>query len=502
MTKRHSGPFNLSGKIEKLCNIVNESTEKATTVNITEDFDNETLNEPAFEVYPQMRRVQKYFKGGYEKFDDPEIKVTKGRFFGKSKKRVVKNQARREMGFHYDTKQGDEPVMVDELIKSLTANRQPIPERKSLITAVVAAAGSGKTTLLRRIARRCVESCTSKTQNQTHTQSHVKMVHYLEMKNMKYEENITPSKFLFKGVFHDETDEDRAYQWLLDHQSEAIIFFDGLDQATWNIDESAQRKINFFEKSSTAEIMYNILSRNLLPHVKIVIASREFKVSELPAKARPSDIINLVGLKREDAEKFFICLVRDRGEEIWENIKKFSPRLLNIISVPVFLVLTAAVMARDPERLPPTTITDLYNRLLLSLRRVDIIQERKRIISIISKLKGMAHQGMMEGRVVFYKSDLEQFDLAIEDARDLMIKVPGSNILTRHLLEGDFVFFFCHQSLQEFLSASFVSEMNDGKFRRFNDTHLQEGRWSVVRTFVSGILHDVSATDLHRGEFA
>lgn len=477
---------------------MNENTIKATAVNITEDFDGETIKEPDFKVYPQMRRVKKYFKGGYETVQDVELMATRRRFFQKSKKKVIKNQTRREIGFHYEIKQGDEPVTVKELITSLTTKQQHLPNGKIPVTAIVASAGSGKTTLLRRIARQCVESCSEPTQKQ----NHIKMVHYIEMKNIKYEENTKPSRFLFQGLYHNEADEEEAYRWLLDHQSETIVYFDGLDQATWSVDKSSQRKILPFQNSSTAEITYNLLTRNLLPQVKIAMASREFKVSELPAKARPHDVISLVGLKREDAEKFFISLVGDRGEEIWENIKTLSPRLLNIVSIPVFLVLTAAVMARDPERPPPTTITELYDRILLSLRRVEIIQEREQIITIIKKLTAMAHHGMVEGRVVFHVSDLERFHLSIEHVRDLMIKVPGHNVLTRHLLEGDFMFFFCHQSLQEYFSASFVVEMTCEQFSIFNNRHLHERRWSVVRTFVSGILHDKSVTDLHEGAFA
>lgn len=112
----------------------------------------------------------------------------------------------------------------------------------------------------------------------------------------------------------------------------------------------------------------------------------------------------------------------------------------------------------------------------------------------------MAYQGMLEGRVVFRLSDLKQFDLTGQDIRDLMIKVPGKTVLSRHLLKGDFLFFFCHQSFQEFLSASFVAEMKSRQFSRFNANHLHKDRWSVVRTFVSGIIYDHSSTLLHDGK--
>lgn len=449
-----------------------------------------------------MRKVKDFFTGSYEQWEEREIKTMKRKFFRKSKEKVIKNQLRREMGFHYRDQTGDEPITVDQLVESVIKTSALTSGEKSPVTAVVASAGSGKTILLRRIARKCANSCNIEELDcETSAQGcPKKMVHYIELKNVKYHQNLKPSKFLFGGLYQSDTEEEEAYKWLLDNQSEVFLCFDGFDQATWSIDSSSQRNIHPYEEANTTEIMYNLLSRNLLPHVKILIASREFKISELPADARPDDIISLVGLQKDDAEKLFTSLLGDRGADIWENIRKMSPRLLNLLSIPVFLVLTATVMTNEPNKPPPTTITGLYNRILVSLRRVETVREREQILEVITKLKVMAHQGMMEGRVVFCHSDMEKFGLSIHDVKDLMIKIPGNNLLSRYLLEGDFIFFFCHQSFQEFLSASFVAEMNYRRFSEFNEKHLHESRWSTVRSFVSGIIHDESASELHKGQ--
>lgn len=480
---------------------MNENTKRITAVKITEDIGSITLHEPDFKVYPQMRKVKGYFEGSYEQWQDNEIETKAGGFFGRYKKTLLKNQTRREVGFLYKIRKEDEPITLEKLLKSITVKRQN-SSGISEVTAFAASAGSGKSTLLRRLACESIDVCQKYGQAEVSgiSGSHLKMIHYIEMKNIKQQDKLKPSQFLFGGLYKTEAEEDEAYCWLQEHQSEVILFLDGLDQASWTVNKSCHRKIQSFENANTAEIMYNILSRNILPRVKIVMASREFKISELPADARPKDIISLVGLKRVDAETLFKSLIGDRRDDIWGNIEKLSPRLLNLISVPVFLVLTAVVMTKDPTNRPPVTITELYNKILLSLRRVETIQERDQILGVIDKLKALAHQGMVEGRVVFYDTDLARFGLATQDVRDLMIKVPGSSLLSRHLLEGDFVFFFCHQSLQEFLSASFVAEMGILKFVAFNTNHLHEYRWSVVRTFLSGIIHDESTTELHKGE--
>lgn len=175
-----------------------------------------------------------------------------------------------------------------------------------------------------------------------------------------------------------------------------------------------------------------------------------------------------------------------------------SPRLLNLVSVPVFLILTAVVMSRDPTRPPPTTVTELYTRIIAALRGVENIRKRDKIDKIIIKLKALAYRGMKEGRVVFYEDDLLKFGVSIEEVQDLMMKVPGNNLLSRHLIEGDFIFFFCHQSIQEFFAASFIAHMTSWKFSQFNEKHLHEKRWSVVRRFVFGLVYDKSTDDLDK----
>ena len=230
------------------------------------------------------------------------------------------------------------------------------------------------------------------------------------------------------------------------------------------------------------------------------MASREFKVSELPAEARPQDIITLTGLTLQDAYKLFTFLLCENGQRLWEKIEIMSPRLLQLVSVPVFLILIAVVMGIDPDRPPPSTVTELYSRIMLVLQSVENIRNRKEILSIINKLKAMAFEGMKDGRVVFYKSDLDRFGVSADEVQDLMTKVPGNNLFSRHLMEGDFTFFFCHQSMQEFLAASFISEMELEMFSRFNGQHLHEKRWSVVRRFVTGIVYMKSNNDLHSGE--
>lgn len=342
--------------------MVNQQTWNTIVTKITKDFKDEALNEPDFKVYPQMRKVKDFFKGGYEKYSDEILETKKsrhsGRFPGKA---ILKNQMIKEKGFFYENEDRNEAITKDELLELIIKKHDLNPSEKLPYTAVVASAGSGKTTLLRRLAEETLHVCpTFRCESQPAVaQSNIKMVYYVEMKNLKYEEDLKPSQLLFGGLYETESDEDDAYRWLLHHQSEAVLYFDGLDQTTW-MSESTIRMLKPFERGNSSEIFYNILSRTLLPHVKIVISSREFKISELPADARPEHIISLAGLKQEDAERVLVFLLGPQGSDTWDAITKCDQRLLNLLSIPVFLILTAAVLAKDCKQPPPGRITTKF----------------------------------------------------------------------------------------------------------------------------------------------
>ena len=96
------------------------------------------------------------------------------------------------------------------------------------------------------------------------------------------EETTSLAKLLFGGYFSSEEDEKLAYKWLLENQSRAVIFFDGLDQVPFTLNECGDKSIRTFDEAKTSTIFYNLLSRNLLPQTPIVISSREFAVAKLP----------------------------------------------------------------------------------------------------------------------------------------------------------------------------------------------------------------------------
>lgn len=413
----------------------------------------------------------------------------------------VRKKMRREAGFLYK-KTRDEYTSKHEIVESFMHDIEPHPFYRHPVTAIVASPGSGKTTLMREMAVDTLDSCTifDYAAKRMSMESHLKMIYYKDMKNIKYRDQMKPSQFLFEGLYRNSSHEEDAYQWLLDHQTEAIFYFDGLDQASWSVNQQSARCIQPFEIATTSEILYNILSRNLLPYAKIVISSREYMISELPPDARPDEIVSLMGLSHRDAISHPI-FSESPDQNVSEIFEILSPKLLNLLSNPSYLMLAAVVIKNQSYNITSITATELYHQIISHLHRFETIQERETKRNFITKLKPLAYQGIMEERLTFRESDLKRFGISFYLIRDLMMKVPGKNILSRYLEESDFEYLFCEQVFQEYLCASFVAEMRFRLFAWINDKYLHTARWRVVRSFVSGIIHDTSESQLHEGWF-
>lgn len=465
---------------------MNENTLKTTSVVITEDIDSDLINEPDFEVFPQMKRIKNYFISKEDRKKSKSLKAKKI-FPGRTE---TKKQPDREPATEtIEAVNNNEFVTINDLVRSTTSEKNSSHEATNPITTIISPAGSGKTTALKRMARRTLDE-------RADDQNHLKMIHYLDIKDIKCSHQLKPSQLLFGGLYKDEGEENEAYQWLVDHQSEAMLYLDGLNLAMWSTNSSNPNKIRPFEKSSWTDILYNIISRNILPHVNLVISSRDVKDFELPAEIRPNDVISLEGFSREDTQKLFLFLIGDHGSEMWEKLK---PPLLTLISSPLFLLLLVVEIAKDPTASLPVTVTEFYYKIVVSLSPGDSTKEHKQMLEVVRKLKSLAHQGMVDGRSVFYEDDLMKYGLSFEATRDFMFNASKNKLFFRHFFDTDTINFFKTQQFQEFMAACFITEVGRQKFNQLTKKLHHESQWCVVWKFVSGILHDKSRMEHQAG---
>ncbi|XP_077969750.1 uncharacterized protein LOC120335211 isoform X1 [Styela clava] len=460
----------------KFINYFNNRTWEQTEVNITENYKEAKLNEPDFEVNPQIRKVPGFYRG------EMAPKVTEFKV---------------EMEFTVIKSDIGEPISLDVLVGHLS-------NKKYRYIAILGQAGSGKSTIMKRLARSLLVANKLVEQAQISeglrirlfgsTGRRFKFIHHLNIKDIpflqgnKAEEAISPCELLFGKLAFGLATQDvgEGYEWLQENQSMCILFLDGLDQATWNL-LGKYNKMKYTDKSSTATIMWNLITGNLFPRMTIVISSREHRIAPLPLELRPQFITALAGFTRDEIERLFIAVVGDDGEKAWEKLTRQSPALIPLSSVPLFLIFNAIVCKFNPEKLPGT-MTEVMLRILHIFMRSDHTHERKRIEEILPNLMEMSFEGTKKKRVIFTTNDLTKFQLQSDEVRDIIIKVPGKNMFNQHLMEGDHLMFFSHQVLQEVLSALYISNMDSTTFRTFIEIEFRDDHWAVVRHLLGGII--------------
>lgn len=265
------------------------------------------------------------------------------------------------------------------------------------------------------------------------------------------------------------------------------IFFDGLDQATW--EPQCYKKIGMFQRESTGLIFGNILSGQLLSHVPITASSREHSVALLSIEMRPQFVAALVGFSDAHAKSLYCQIMGPGSSKDWDTLRKSNPAMHSMCLTPLFLIFYMITKKRNPED-PPDCASGVMVSIVQIFTECDHFKKFCGDRSLLSKLEKMAFQGTKEKRVVFDKRDLEMFDLAFGEISDIIIRVPGFSILAQKILDGMFRFFFSHQTLQEILSALFVVDMDYRSFQHLVDVEFQNPHWSVVRSFTCGILNN------------
>ena len=425
-----------------------------------------TLREPNSKVCPEMKKIPNYYHGIVSKKDN-EFEVAK---------RVA------AMGT---------PISSEELIKDVYRGQY-----KRL--GLVGGAGFGKTTVLKEFSQKLM-ALNERKEYECDLEER-SMVVFLDAKNVTPEESTTLEEILFEQV---EADGRKCLlKWVEQNQSKVTILLDGLDQSNWPTDEP-YKNVKWDKKASTGTLLYNLMSKNIFPNVTLVVTSRENAMTTLPETARPEAIVALAGLRKEDAITLLSELLGGVSNKIYQSIKN-----LNLITIPIYVIFTAAVCkfcAEEDDKMPEYASGLLAKILEMSIRST---QMRDTNIEILHKMMSMAFEGMKDRRMIFKKEHLERHGLTREQVKDIMSTVLKKNMHPGDFMEGDLLLIFCHQTLQEFLSACFISKMNYDDFYSFIQSELgsadwKYSHWFTVILYLYGIVFNSEVEfdeSLHKGE--
>ncbi|XP_077974073.1 uncharacterized protein LOC144429750 [Styela clava] len=479
--------FGARNHVSTFIKVINERSKKISVNYVTESFKQQKLTEPEFQVNPRIKELTQFYIGEMV----PKQK-----------------EYRKEIGFCAAENNSDGSfITLDQLIKSFQ-------NRQNRHVVIVGQAGSGKTTMIKRLIRQvidenvlCEDMYTQYKKRKLVKQFY--LVHFVNVRDIKNIDCITARQLLFDKIVSDLTKEKTkkfGYNWIVENQEKVIFFFDGLDQATWSL-FGEYDKIQHGEAASTATVVSNIIGGHLFPRVQIVVSSREHCIAPLPKQLRPNLIYSLAGLNPNDVKKLYIAFLGDEGENQWDKMCSNAPALIPLCSVPVFLVFNAIVQSLHPEE-SQDTMTGVMLQILWifvnsdhncnvgttkrqrkrNQKKVQNAPVREEKLTKIHSLKQLAFKGMKEKRVVFTSDELERAGINLKNIGDFVIKVPGKAFIVQSLFDGNFSFFFSHQTIQEVLAALFLCEMNLAEFETFVKTSMHNDHWSVVLRFTCGIL--------------
>ncbi|KAA0710819.1 NACHT, LRR and PYD domains-containing protein 12 [Triplophysa tibetana] len=280
-------------------------------------------------------------------------------------------------------------------------------------------------------------------------------------------------------------------------EDKVMFIFDGLDECRFSLSfETSERFTDVHEETTADFIITNLIKRNLLPSALIWITSRPAAAHLIPPR-HIDQVTEIRGFNDEQKEKYFKKNSETQGmsERIISHIKR-SRSLYIMCHIPVFcwicLIVLQPLMTPENQDKSPTTLTGMYIYFFLS--KMKQMKEKKQSANqsfkdVVLKLGELAFKQLQKGNLIFYKEDLKECGLGVDDG------IVFSGLCTQMFeaenpVSGRKVFSFVHLSVQEFLAALYVLFIyKTKKTNPFRLTLIDKLKWAFTRN---------SLVDLHK----
>ncbi|CAL8371246.1 unnamed protein product [Boreogadus saida] len=346
------------------------------------------------------------------------------------------------------------PIRCEDIFKPLPGKDQPI---RTIMTTGVA--GIGKTVLTHKFTLDWAEGKTNQD------------VHFTFLLTFRELNLLKGKEFSLVELLHHFFIETKEAGICRFHRFQVVFILDGLDECRLPLDFQNNPIWTDVTKSTSVDVLLtNLIRGDMLPSARIWITTRPAAANQIPSEC-VDQVTEVRGFTDPQKEDYFRKRFKD-GKlacTIISHVKK-SRRLHIMCHIPVFCWITATVLEdlfKTFKRVDemPKTLTQMYSHFL----RVQSIQgdrkyhgraetdpnwssESREIIVSLGKL---AFNQLEKGNLIFYESDLAEFDIDIRAAS------VYSGIFTQIFKEEcglyqDKVFCFVHLSIQEFLAALYV----------------------------------------------
>ncbi|XP_015224402.1 PREDICTED: protein NLRC3-like [Cyprinodon variegatus] len=276
--------------------------------------------------------------------------------------------------------------------------------------------------------------------------------------------NVLKTEFSLVGLIHKHFKPIRDAGIHSFEDFQVLFILDGLDESRLSFHHN-KILTDVTESTSVDVLLTNLIRGKLLPSALLWITTRPAAANQFPPEC-VSMVTEVRGFTDPQKEEYFRKRFRDeeKANRIISHIKRLKS-LFIMCHIPVFCCITAGVLqglleTRDGGELPKT-LTGMYIRFLkLQIKKKGEkfsggAGEDEEIRKMVQSLGKLAFEQLLEGNLIFYKSDLEKCGIDIKDASWF------SGVFTEIFKEergmGDTsVYCFVHLSFQEFLAAVYM----------------------------------------------
>ncbi|KAL1277113.1 hypothetical protein QQF64_023786 [Cirrhinus molitorella] len=273
-----------------------------------------------------------------------------------------------------------------------------------------------------------------------------------------------------------------------------MFIFDGLDECRFSLSfKDGDRFTDITKKTTISKIITSLIKKHLVPSAFVWITSRPAAASLIP-RDYIDQVTEVRGFNDEQKEQYFI---KNSSVEVAENIIRHirkSRSLYIMCHIPVFcwisLIVLQPLLAQKSNDKTPTTLTGMYKSFLLTQQQ----QMEKKYSEnpesnanatsfgqIILKLGKLGFKQLEKGNLMFYKEDLEECGLDINEG-SVYSGLCTQIFQEEHSVSAKNVYSFVHLSVQEFIAALYVYLIsNNEKAKLFIQSWREKVTWKLSR---------------------
>ncbi|XP_048050994.1 protein NLRC3-like isoform X2 [Megalobrama amblycephala] len=246
-----------------------------------------------------------------------------------------------------------------------------------------------------------------------------------------------------------------------------MFIFDGLNECRFPLNYKKDILTDVHKKTSVSKIVTNLIKGHLVSSALIWITSRPAAAGLIP-RDYIDQVTEVRGFNDEQKEEYFH---KNSSPEVAGNIIRHirkSRSLYIMCHIPVFcwisLTVLQLLLTQESNDKTPTTLTEMYISFLLSQKQQmktkycdhpEPKPKAKSFDQILLKLGKLAFTQLEKGNLIFYKEDLEECGLDVNEGSVYSGLCTQIFQMEKAVSERE-IYSFIHLSVQEFLAALYV----------------------------------------------